>query len=222
VIVDASESLRALVRQHLVNGSDVEVVFDAPTREWASRRNTPTVNLFLYDIREDMRRRSVGRQDERGDDQVVVARHVPPRWFKLSYLVTAWTQRPEDEQRLLSTVLGCLIAHDRIPPDVLVGSLEGLPAKIPLTCALPPHDERALSDMWSALGGELKPSLDVVIVAPFRMPEDKDISPPVLAEPRLHVTSEATETTEPRVRYTLPSAEAAPRETRTRQRRTRT
>jgi hypothetical protein len=40
-----------------------------PTREWASRRNTPTVDLYLYDIREDLRRRQTGmveRRDEQG------------------------------------------------------------------------------------------------------------------------------------------------------------
>ena len=36
-------------------------------------------------------------------------RVIAPRWFKLSYLVTAWTQRPEDEHRLLSALLGALI-----------------------------------------------------------------------------------------------------------------
>ena len=39
---------------------DVDVVFDAPTKDWAARRNAPTVNLYLYDIREDLRRRERG------------------------------------------------------------------------------------------------------------------------------------------------------------------
>jgi len=32
--------------------------------------------------------------------------------------------------------------------------------------ALPPPEDRAFADVWSALGGELKPSLDVVVIAP--------------------------------------------------------
>ena len=43
------------------------------------------------------------------------ARHLPPRHFKLSYLVTAWTQRPEDEHRLLSALLACFLRHDAMP-----------------------------------------------------------------------------------------------------------
>ena len=38
-------------------------------------------------------------------DGRVNARRQPPRWYKLSYLITAWTQRPEDEHRLLAAIL---------------------------------------------------------------------------------------------------------------------
>ncbi len=57
---EVDEALRALVRAEAVNSSDIDVVFDAPTKEWSSRRNAPTVNLYLYDIREDLRRRERG------------------------------------------------------------------------------------------------------------------------------------------------------------------
>ena len=86
--------------------------------------------------------------------------------FKLSYLVTAWTQRPEDEHRLLSTILACALRYDALPRDILSGSLREQPLNMPVTVALPPPEDRALSDVWTALGGELKPSLDLVITAP--------------------------------------------------------
>ena len=64
------------------------------------------IDVYLYDIREDLRRRERGVLNEYNDDQTrIVGRHLPPRHFKLSYLVTAWTQRPEDEHRLLSALL---------------------------------------------------------------------------------------------------------------------
>ena len=37
---------------------------------------------------------------------------------------------------------------------------------MPLTIALPPPEDRSFADVWSALGGELKPSLDIVVSAP--------------------------------------------------------
>ena len=51
-------------------------------------------------------------------------------------------------------------------PDLLSGSLADLGISIPLAVALPPPQDRALSDVWSALGGELKPSLDLSLDRP--------------------------------------------------------
>src|ERR1700747_58237 len=116
MIQDVDESLRALVKRDALNGSKADVAFDAPTKEWSSRRNAPTVDLYLYDIREDLERREAVLQDVRGEKGFVVSRRPPPRRFKLSYLVTAWTQRPEDEHRLLSSLLACFLAHQKMPP----------------------------------------------------------------------------------------------------------
>ena len=79
------------------------MVFDAPTKDWAARRTTPTIDVYLYDIREDLRRRQLGMTGVRDAEGKVVSHRQPPRFFKLSYLLTAWTQRPEDEHRLKTT-----------------------------------------------------------------------------------------------------------------------
>ena len=34
--------------------------FDAPSRDWSSKRANPTIDLFLYDIREDLSQRQAG------------------------------------------------------------------------------------------------------------------------------------------------------------------
>jgi hypothetical protein len=187
VIHEVDDSVRTLIRREALAGTEVDVVFDAPTKDWSSRRNAPTVDVYLYDIREDLRRREVGRFDERDGNGRVTARRQPPRWYKLSYLITAWTQRPEDEHRLLSAILRRLLMDDRLPPDVLSGSLADLDYPIPYTCALPPPEDRALSDVWSALGGELKPSLDLVVIAPFDYLREIEFGPPVLEGPQLDV-----------------------------------
>lgn len=191
MIEDVDESLRALVRRDAVNGSGVELAFDAPTKDWAARRNTPTVDLYLYDIREDLRRREVAWEDVRDKTGRVTERRPPPRRFKLSYLVTAWTQRPEDEHRLLSALLSCFIKNETVPQDLLAGSLVGPDLPVYLTIALPPPEDRSLSDVWTALGGELKPSLDLVVTAPLVDTRVETAGPPVLEEPRIRVGGEA-------------------------------
>jgi len=178
------ESIRALVRRDALNGTDVEIVFEAPTKDWSAKRTTPTVDIYLYDIREDLRLLQYGLVDER-QDGLVTQRVRPPRRFKLSYLVTAWTQRPEDEHHLLSALLGCFVLHDHIPTELLASPLDQLTQSVPVTIAQPPPQDRALSDVWSALGGELKPSLDLVVVAPWVPAVDDDIAPPVTEEPKV-------------------------------------
>jgi hypothetical protein len=166
VFYEVDEALRALVRTQALDSADVEVVFDAPTKDWAARRNAPTVNLYLYDIREDLRRRERGLINSYDDQGVVVSRRSPPRHFKVTYLITAWTQRPEDEHRLLSALLYCFLRNETIPTELLSGRLAELGLPVPMTIALPPPEDRAFADVWSALGGELKPSLDLVVTAP--------------------------------------------------------
>lgn len=179
MIGEVDAALRALIENEAVAGAGVDVVFDAPTKDWASRRNAPTINVYLYDIREDLRRRHRGVVNEY-DGQRIVARHLAPRHFRLSYLITAWTQRPEDEHRLLSTLLSCFLRHDAIPSRLLEGSLAELGLPVAVTVALPPPEDRSFADVWPALGGELKPSLDIVVSAPTDTGQRHPTGPPVL------------------------------------------
>ncbi|WP_111765068.1 DUF4255 domain-containing protein [Nakamurella deserti] len=186
MIHEVDVALRALIERDAADGAQVEVVFDAPTKEWSSRRNVPTVDVYLYDIREDLRRRERGLVNEYRDGQVA-ARRLPPRWFKLSYLVTAWTQRPEDEHRLLSTLLACFLRHEALPAEFVTGPLGELGLPVPVSIGLPPPEDRSFADVWTALGGELKPSLDVVISAPTDTGRRFEAGPPVDAPVTLSV-----------------------------------
>ena len=60
-------ALLALIEREATGTKDVEVVFDAPTKDWAGRRNAPTIDVYLYDIREDLRRRERGLLNEYDD-----------------------------------------------------------------------------------------------------------------------------------------------------------
>ncbi|MGY0233103.1 DUF4255 domain-containing protein [Longispora urticae] len=207
MIHEVDDGLRRLLREEALRGTEVEIALDAPTKDWAARRNAPTVNMYLYDIREDMRRKQRGMLNEYGGDGTVAARHSPPRYLKLSYLITAWTQRPEDEHRLLSDLLVTLLRHDALPVGLLSGSLAGFGLPVPLTCALPPPEDRAFADVWTALGGELKPSLDVVVSAPVDPGRRIPVGPPVEGgmllkmggESVSHEVPEGAEPGEPRV-----------------------
>ena len=50
---DVDETLRShLISDMPIHGGEVDIEFDRPTREWSSRLSKPTLNLFLFDVRE--------------------------------------------------------------------------------------------------------------------------------------------------------------------------
>jgi hypothetical protein len=187
MISDVDEALRQLVRRDVLRGTKADVAFDAPNKDWAARRQGPALNLYLYDIREDLLRRRVQFEEIRDADGHIADRRLPPRRFKLAYLVTAWTARPEDEHRLLSAALGCFLSSDALPTDVLPEALLELNEPLRMTIALPLPNDRSISEVWSAMGGELKPSLDLVITAPVPalVPRTQEVGPLVTEEPRI-------------------------------------
>jgi len=170
MIHEVDEAIRRLLADGGVPGGGGELVFDAPTRDWTARRNAPTVNVFLYDLREDLSRRRSGTIEEHDGEGMVTGWRGPPRWYHLSYLVTAWTNRPTDEHRLLSQVLVGLTRTDAMAPQWLTGTLAELGLSVTLEAAGPVSEGRAATDVWSALGGELKPAIDLRVTAPLAGP----------------------------------------------------
>ncbi|WP_395574267.1 DUF4255 domain-containing protein [Streptomyces sp. BK79] len=215
MIHEVDEVLKSLLGSGALTGSGIDVSFEAPTRDWAARRNAPVVNVYLYDIREDVARRHRGHMEVRDERDVVVRRRQPPRWFRLSYLVTAWTKTPQDEHRLLSAVLATLLPREVLPPAELPPSLRALGLSVPLTVAGIQSEARSLAEIWSALGGELKPSLDLVVTAPFPAFPEYDAGPPVTEGATVRVRDLADGTAEPAGRSHRPRQVAAARAART-------
>ncbi|WP_042403391.1 DUF4255 domain-containing protein [Streptacidiphilus carbonis] len=178
MIHEVDEVLKRLLSGGALAGTGVEIAFDAPTRDWAARRNSPTIDAYLYDIREDVKRRESGAMQVRDERGAVLRLRRPPRWFRLSYLVTAWTKRAQDEHRMLAAVLATLVPHELLLPEELTGPLAALGLTVPLSVA-GTMDARSSADVWSALGGELKPSIDVAVTVPILSFPEYDAGPPV-------------------------------------------
>jgi hypothetical protein len=188
MIFEVDAGLEALLRRDALNGSRVDVLFDAPTKDWVARRNAPTIDIYLYDIREDLPRRQIVMEPVRDPSTgYVTERRMPARRFRLSYMLTCWTQRPEDEHRLLAACLSTFVRNEFIPRDLTPGSLAESPYPVLLNVCLPTPPERSIADVWSALGGELKPSLDLIAIAPLDPAWSEGAAAPVLEEPTLGV-----------------------------------
>ncbi|MFB6816197.1 DUF4255 domain-containing protein [Streptomyces sp. NPDC056347] len=178
MIHEVDEGLRLLLIDAGLQESGVDLVFDAPTKEWSARRNAPTISVFLHRIREDATRRRTGTAEEHDEQGMVIGWRTPPRWFELTYLVTAWTNHPQDEHRLLSEVLRCLVRSDVLPDRMRTGSLAELGLAVEIEAAGPGIDGPSASDVWSALGGELKAAIDLRVWAPLAG-ERTESGPPV-------------------------------------------
>jgi len=159
-IADLDEALRTLLRRELARHGfeGVEVAFDAPSKEWSGKLTGPTVDLFLYDLREALDR-AVGTSTERRENgRAVVVR--PPLHLELTYAVTAWTKAVEDEHRLLSQVLSILFSYGELPDEVL-GDNPARTLRSAEASVGRPREEKA--DFWTSVGGQYKASIDYVV-----------------------------------------------------------
>jgi hypothetical protein len=185
MIHDVDACLAALIKAEALRETEAEVVFDAPTTGWAARRTGPAIDVFLYDLREDVTRRDAQTWPERDQSGRITGRRRGTRHFKLSYLLSAWTSRPEEEHRLLGQLLEALIRYDRIPATHLRGRMRD--TTVLLNLALPPGPDRSVSDLWNALGGEMKPALDLVVGVAVDPARTYEVGKPVLEPPIVNV-----------------------------------
>jgi hypothetical protein len=162
MLADLDETLRNLLKEDLeAHGFEgVDIAFDAPSRDWSGQLSKPTVNVFLYDLREaeSLRTSEWGRMTRNG--RTFETR--PPMVMEASYAVTAWTQAVEDEHRLLSQVLAIFFAYPEIPQDKLNGRLANGSQAWPIKARIG-QGKGEKSDFWSAVGGQYKVSLDYVV-----------------------------------------------------------
>lgn len=164
MIDDLDEVLRKLlIREMPVKNGEIDIQFNQPRREWSSRLNRPTLNLFLHRIAENQKLRQTQPtwETRRNDDGTVSQRRKPVR-VDLHYMITAWATDPEDEHRLLSRALAALFRYDDLPADLLPDSLQDQPVPIPIMVAK--QDElQDTSLLWSAMDNEMRPSVACVI-----------------------------------------------------------
>ncbi len=163
MIDDLDEALRQfLIRELPIKNGEVDIEFDQPRREWSARVSRPTLNIFLYDVRENQKLRQTSPMWQNEiEDGVVVQRRKPVR-LDLYYMITAWATEPEDEHRLLSRALMTLFRFPSIPDDLLPESLLVQGKHIPLMIAQY-HEFQNPTDVWSVLDNEMRPALSFIL-----------------------------------------------------------
>ncbi len=167
MISDLDETIRQLLtKKGALDPAEVDINFKTPNREWSAAVSKPTVNVYLYDIRENHQLRGTEWVIAKDDNGNATKKKNPSR-IDLSYLVTVWTNDIVDEHRLLWHVLATLFRYRELPEDVLSGQLSGHKYPIKAMAAQPDGLFNNPADFWSALNNEIKPSINYVITLPL-------------------------------------------------------
>jgi len=178
MIRDLSETLRKVLKDPVFKTQfpqlqNADIVFDRPLDPFNPQN--PTIDLFLYDVRENLDLRSNEYTTEIIDGQVIT--HPAALRLACSYLVTAWPVGGLDlalqEHRLLTQVLRVLSRYPTIPSRFLQGSLIGQDPPLPMV-ALHPDALKNLAEFWSSLGSKMKASLTITVT--ISVPVFEDVS----------------------------------------------
>jgi hypothetical protein len=153
-----------LIAELPVKNGEVEISFDQPKREWSGRITRPTLNLFLYDVRENvtLRQHQWEQLGNGADPRNLAHMKRTPMRIDCSYVLTTWAADPQDEHRLLTRALMALFRFPLLPENRLVGGLRN-PA-FPLQARLGSHDKlTSPTDLWNVLDNEIRPSVSYMI-----------------------------------------------------------
>lgn len=165
MIADLDETIRQMLIADLpVKNGEIDIKFDQPKREWSAKLTKPTVNFFLYDVRENLDLRRAGYEQMRnGNMQQSVARmKKAPHRVDCYYMLTTWAAEPEDEHRLLTRTLMSLFRNPILPEHYLVGTLQHPRFEIQTYVARPDKLTNP-AEVWSSLDNEIRPSISYLV-----------------------------------------------------------
>jgi hypothetical protein len=164
VIQFVDQAIEGFLRQRVpLPEATVELSFDAPDRAWGAAVTRPTVNLFLWQIKRNVLRSQTGLQQRQAVEGGIERRPASPV-VDMHYLVTTWASEQDDEHLLLGSVLTCLLSFPKLPEEHIPAQL---PRDGPLGLALASEGLRSPGEFWSALGGRLKPGLEMEVTVPI-------------------------------------------------------
>lgn len=170
-----------LIRDLPIRNGEVDIDFNQPKGKWSAQLSRPTLNLFLYDVRENTTLREPEWEIKREGNGKVTRQRKPVR-LDLHYMITAWVaDNPDNEHDLLARVLKVFFRHPCLPPpeDVqkkedkdfwreLIAEwpevLRDQPAPLPVRVAQVETLQNP-AEIWSAMDNQLRPAITCTITA---------------------------------------------------------
>lgn len=183
MLKDLDETLKLLLSNNLKNDvidqRGYKISFEPPSQEIENEGTI--INLFLYDIRENVELRSSVRSWDM-PIQATEGQRVSKRVFAstrvdCSYLITVWTNRPQSnrddsnqvpflyEHQILGEIMQILVRYRYIPSTILQGTLKKQELPVPII-SLRSGQFQNLGEFWQAMGGKPKASIHCTVTIP--------------------------------------------------------
>jgi hypothetical protein len=163
MIQDLDKTIEKLLYERgKLNRNEIDISFEQPTGEWSARINRPTLNCYVFDLRENIKLRSMDMAvsaQQNGGARISLR----PMRYDLMYLVTAWARRIEDEHQLLWRALGALVQVPKLDPADCEGALRDQMFDIPLTLANVTDRMPSMTDLWSVLDNQMRLGFTLVV-----------------------------------------------------------
>lgn len=172
VIPVIDSGLEAFVRDALpLPGTLGDVSFDPPSGSWSAQLSRITVNLFLFGVGQST------QPPRPAVDRMIDGRmHRRPQlpMIELHYLVSSWAGTVRDEHQLIGELLTHFTLNQVLPGEHLPDELAA-----PVQLSVAAHDNNRAKDVWSTVGGTIKPSFELVATTAIDALPFATLPPPV-------------------------------------------
>ncbi len=153
---------------------DLKVSFETPYK--GAITDKPAINLFLYDVQENLDLRNKNWTVERKNNNGKAVKKRLPARVDCSYLITVWSDNDDSttEHQLLGGVMKLLLKHSTIPQVYISDELQGQELPLRLV-SLRPSSLQSFGEFWQAMGGKdgTKPKVVLHCTVTISVPIDE-------------------------------------------------
>ena len=186
MLQDLNKTLeKILVQKGNIAPNQIDISFEQPNGQWSARLSRPTLNLWCFDLRENVKLRSMQMNTTRNGNQGRTG--FGPRRIDLTYLITAWASKIEDENQLLWRALSVLKQYGSLETKDCEGLLRYQTHDVPLLVADTSNTTINLVDLWGVLDNQMR--LGFMLTATVDLDVELSIEAPLVLEATIRLGS---------------------------------
>ncbi len=176
---------KLLIQRGNLTPNQIDISFEQPNGQWSARLSRPTISCWCFDLRENLKLRNTSLNTTRNGDQGM--RALPARRMDLTYLITAWAGKIEDEQQLLWRALAALKRVSSLSPNECEGMMRYQTRDVPLLVADTSNTSINLVDLWGVLDNQMR--LGFTLIATVELDLELSIEAPLVLEATIRLGS---------------------------------